>query len=240
MFRKVFSYGGMLVLAGAAILATPDFGWAQHGGGHGGGGHFGGGHFGGAHFGGAHFAGARFGGYRSGFYHRGYYPFAYGYHPSSYGYYPYASDIYPDIGLAPAYNGGYYGAAGEQTPSYYDASPAVAAPGATFPADYPSAAAATAIAPTRPNNTADVTVSVPADAEVWFGGTKTTSTGSVREYESPPLTPASRYTYEIRARWNQNGQEVTQTQQVDVTAGAHVKVRFPVPPRNAGQGSAAQ
>ncbi len=75
---------------------------------------------------------------------------------------------------------------------------------------------------------ARVTVSVPADAEIWFMGTKMTSTGAVREYESRPLTPGNLYSYEIRAQWKDNGHEVAQTQQVEVTAGEHVNVHFPV------------
>jgi uncharacterized protein (TIGR03000 family) len=54
-----------------------------------------------------------------------------------------------------------------------------------------------------------------------------TSTGSAREYQSPPLTPGSRYSYEIRAHWNENGQPVSQTQKVEVTAGGHIDVTFP-------------
>jgi uncharacterized protein (TIGR03000 family) len=53
----------------------------------------------------------------------------------------------------------------------------------------------------------------------------------VRAFQSAPLTPGQQYTYEFRARWkNDDGREVTQTQQVIVTAGAHVRVDFPVPP----------
>ncbi len=72
-----------------------------------------------------------------------------------------------------------------------------------------------------------VTLSVPAGARVSFGGTPTTSTGSVPEYVSPALTPGKQYTYEVEARWSDNGQEVTQTQQVGVSAGAHVNVNIP-------------
>jgi uncharacterized protein (TIGR03000 family) len=67
---------------------------------------------------------------------------------------------------------------------------------------------------------------VPANAEVWFEGAKTTSTGSVREYQSPPLSPG-RYTYHIRARWTENGRDITQTKNVTVSSGAHVTVEFP-------------
>jgi len=62
-------------------------------------------------------------------------------------------------------------------------------------------------APAQLDTSVHVTVSVPADAEIWFQGTKMTATGSVREYQSPPLTPGHRYTYEVRARWNENGHE---------------------------------
>ena len=78
-------------------------------------------------------------------------------------------------------------------------------------------------------------MTVPAGAQVWFDGTATTSTGSVREFDSPPLTPGNRYSYEIQARWNENGQEVSQTQQVVVTAGAHVDVKFPAPPKTTAE-----
>src|SRR5207249_11527240 len=70
MFRKVFSFGGTLLLTGVAILVTPGISLAQRGGhgggGHGGGGHGGGGHFGGGRIGGAGCGGARFGGFGGG------------------------------------------------------------------------------------------------------------------------------------------------------------------------------
>ena len=74
---------------------------------------------------------------------------------------------------------------------------------------------------------AHVTVRVPADAVIWFDETRMTSIGSSREYQSPPLTPGTRYTYDIRARWNENGQTVSQTQKVEVTAGGRIDVTFP-------------
>jgi uncharacterized protein (TIGR03000 family) len=85
-----------------------------------------------------------------------------------------------------------------------------------------------------------VTVSVPEDAEIWFNDTKMTSTGAVREYQSPPLTPGTFYTYAVRARWNENSREVTQTQQVLVTAGTHVKVDFRGEPKAAEKTSPPQ
>jgi uncharacterized protein (TIGR03000 family) len=84
-------------------------------------------------------------------------------------------------------------------------------------------------ASTPADSTVHVTVRVPANAKLWFDGSTTTSTGAVREFQSPRLTPG-RYTYEIRARWTENGRAVTQTQNVTVSPGAHTTVDFPVRP----------
>lgn len=209
MFRNVLSVGVIVLLAGAAVVMTPESGLAQHGGGHGGGGPFGGSfHPGGFHPGGFHPGGfGGFGGFHPGdfgvhnHFGRNYAPY-YGYYgaaPSNYGSYPF-SDFYPYSSSSDASSPGSDGSYGNVTPT---------------------------------DTEAQVTVSVPADAEIWFMGTKMTATGSVREYQSPPLTPGSLYSYEVRARWNENGHEVTQTQRVEVTAGEHVNVHFPVLPTTA-------
>jgi uncharacterized protein (TIGR03000 family) len=114
---------------------------------------------------------------------------------------------------------GYYDSYGEGTPYYSGGYPSPTAPTLGPQSGSPPAA----------DNSAHVTLSVPAGARVSFGGTPTTSTGPVREYISPALTPGKQYTYEIQARWSDNGQDVTQTQQVGVSAGAHVNVTFPSP-----------
>jgi uncharacterized protein (TIGR03000 family) len=225
----------MLLLVGAVVFATPGFGQAAgHGGGfHGGGGHFGGGaHFGGGF--GAYHGGFNHGGYGSGFGYHSYY----GYHPSYgydnyYGYYPYYNtypsssyDTYPYVESSPTYDSGYagsYGDVGSSTP-----------PAVNYQSFYPPATATT-----ESDNGAHVTVTVPAGAQLWFDGTPTTSTGSVREFNSPPLTPGHRYSYEVQARWNENGKEVTQTQKVQVGAGTHAQVDFPVPAKAVGQTAAA-
>ena len=255
MLRKMVSYGGMLLLAGAAVLVTPGAGQAQHhgGGGHGGGGHGGGFHHGGFSHGGFHHGGFNQGGFNHGgfnhgafhhgafhhgafhhgafhhgfhdFHHGGWWypryygyygawPYYYGSYPDygDYGYYPYSYDTYSDGSSSPAYDSGYYDSYGNVTSFYPD-----------------SGLSGTA----QPDTRARITVSVPADAEIWFNDTKTTSTDAVREYQSPPLAPGTRYAYEVRARWNENGHEVTQTQQVEVTAGTRVSVHFPVQPTKA-------
>jgi uncharacterized protein (TIGR03000 family) len=238
MFHKAFSIAGPLLLAGAAVLMVPGLSQAQHGGGgHGGGGHFGGG--GGGHFGGgvSHFSGGAghfggggghyYGGYHGGMYRGGAY-----YHSSHYGYFPY-------YGLYGGYNPYYYGALdstydsgysdpyGQAAPDYgYAANPTAPADGA-YQALYPPSTATA-----EPGTPAHLTVIAPADAQLWFNGTPSTVTGTVREFESPPLG-AGKYTYDVQARWIENGHDVTQTQRVEVASGAQVIVSFPVPPKTA-------
>jgi uncharacterized protein (TIGR03000 family) len=253
MFRRAFSFGGLLLLAGAAVLVTPGSGQAQH---HGGGGHGGGFSHGGFSHGGFHHGGFNHGGFDHGFHHSGFdhgfhhggfwwypryygsygaWPY-YGYHPYygySSNYYPYSYDVPSYNWSGPAYDSTYYGLYGQEAPSYPYGYTSVAPSAASGQLYYPPATVASDTAPAQPDNTAHVTVTMPADAEIWFQGTKTTSTGTVREYQSPPLAPGTRYTYELRARWRQNGHEVTQTQQVEVTAGIRVNVHFPVQPTKA-------
>ena len=215
MIRQALSFAGLLFLGGAVTLATPGSGLAQHGGGHGGGGHAGGG-FSGGHFGGAHFGGG-YGGFHPGYYggrgrsfYGGYSPFYYG------GYYPYS------YGYGVPYYTGY-------DTSDYSYGDAYLNSASVPPYDPAGTTQSLYLPPTQSHNgtSAHVTVRVPADARLWFEDAQTTTTGAVREFSSPSLTPGTKYTYTVRATWNENGHEVTQTQQVGVTAGARVTVDFP-------------
>jgi uncharacterized protein (TIGR03000 family) len=73
---------------------------------------------------------------------------------------------------------------------------------------------------------AQVTVIVPADADVFFDGTHMTETGTSRAFTTTPLTPGQQYYYEIEAQWSANGQTFDRTRKVDVKAGAKVTVDF--------------
>jgi uncharacterized protein (TIGR03000 family) len=243
MLQKMFSFAGVLVLAVAAIVATPRPGQAQHGGGHGGGGHGGGGfHAGG---GGSH-AGGYIGGYNAGHVggnHGGYYHGGYDHHgyAPSLGYRPYRNHHYYG-GYYPYYN---YNPSlyGDSLDNAYGADALLQTDGVVDNSGYrglspeaerafaQAAAANNASMPAPIETMAHVIVRVPAEAEIWVEGTKTTSTGPIREFESPPLTPGSPYTYDIKATWNENGHDVTQTQRFDVTAGAHINLAFPLPPK---------
>lgn len=64
------------------------------------------------------------------------------------------------------------------------------------------------------------------DAELWVEGRKTASTGTWRQFLSPPLLPGERYVYEFRTRWYENGREVNRTREVPVRAGERIIVDF--------------
>src|SRR5262249_43250190 len=93
----------------------------------------------------------------------------------------------------------------------------------------PQASKDVVAAPPAGDGVARITMIVPADAEVSFDGSPTTPTGTERVFASPPLTPGSRYSYSIRARWTANGRPVDQTRTVPVTAGANIRVDFTSP-----------
>ena len=244
MLRKMFSFGAVLLLAGAAVLMTTGTAQAQrggHGGGGNGGGFHAGGYSGGFHAGG--YNGGHISGYHGGYGHSwGYRPY-YGYHHYWRGYYPYSGyyPYYSFYNYYPYLSGG--GDAGESvysddTPLLNDRLTGDSGYQGLSAEEYEAyARAATVNRPSPPpvDTLAHVTIRVPTDAEIWIEGTKTTSTGPIREFVSPPLTSGSRYTYDIKASWNENGHAVTQTQHVGVSAGAHVNVDFPVPPKSAAQ-----
>jgi len=214
MFHHVWSVGGAVFLSLAVAAGTPAIAQAQHRG-----------SVGVQHTGFHGGFGVPHSGFRGGVTHsaplnrsfdhrtfsRGayYYPygFGYGYSPgySSYGYSyspGYASDSYD-----PTYYGYSY-----DTPAV-TGGPAVPEP----------------VTPTaEPDRPAHVTLKVPADAVVTFDGVKTDAKGAVREYNSPPLAAGKQFSYDVTAKWEEDGHTVTQTQNVPVSAGAHPTVTFPM------------
>jgi uncharacterized protein (TIGR03000 family) len=231
----------LLFAAGPAAAQRGGHGGGGHGGGasHGGGGsrgasaaHAGSFHSGGnMPHGGTFHSGSVSAGHYNGYYHRGssYYPGLYGFglglgYAASYGYgNSYYPPSYYDVGSLGYYDvaPSYYATLETPIPyrSYYPPMPANA-----IPPD-PNAAA--------PADTkAHVRVIVPADAEIWFDGDKTSQTGTAREFVSPPLTLDTDYAYEIRARWMENGKPVEQTRSVTVRGGSLTMVNFTRPSPN--------
>ncbi len=68
-------------------------------------------------------------------------------------------------------------------------------------------------------NVGVVMAHLPEDAQIWFNGHPTTSRGTVRYYELPPLTPGKEYYYMTRIAWHENGQWVSKTERVLIRAG---------------------
>jgi uncharacterized protein (TIGR03000 family) len=126
-----------------------------------------------------------------------------------------------------------YGApAGAAAAPYYEtevsySGPVNPAPPVPAYADVPEGASAL---PAADANAAHVRVRVPADARVWLNDTAMTATGRERSFVSPALDPGTEYTYQVRARWLDNGREVNRTQEVTVRAGGTAEVDFTAAP----------
>jgi uncharacterized protein (TIGR03000 family) len=207
MFRNTRSFCGLLLVAGAILFWSAGPSLAGHGGGGHGGGHGGGGHVGGGFRGGnvVGHLGARVVVSSSlvrPFYRTGYPGYFYPYT----GYYPYAnsylySSYYPSLAGYSAVGGGV---------------PLMGT--ATLPVPVP-----------QNERIANIQLKVPANAEVWFQGEKMALTGPLRVFQSPPLPPGSKFVYDIRARWKEDGKDVVQAQSIIVFAGADLSVQFPIP-----------
>ncbi len=227
MLRKISMLIGSLFVAAALVFLTPALSEARGGGGHGGGGfHAGGFHVGGFHTGGYHVGHYGYGGsyylhpyggyhhhdlYRS--YYGGGYPYYYNGYPYYYGYPSYYGDYYPDYGLS--------------TSGYLDSGSLGTT---TDPLNQPSTTA-----PTPSEAAAHITVTLPANAQLWFNDALMLTTGPVREFDTPPVAQGKQFKYTVKATWKEDNKDVTQTQQVTFTAGQIVQVKFPVPAKTTGQ-----
>jgi uncharacterized protein (TIGR03000 family) len=80
----------------------------------------------------------------------------------------------------------------------------------------------------RSEASAQVEVRLPADAELWFNGTKMKTTGASRWFETPSLKVGPRFSYDARASWKEKGRLVTQSQEISVSARDVIHVTFPM------------
>jgi uncharacterized protein (TIGR03000 family) len=147
-------------------------------------------------------------GYWSGYY--GYSPWYWG---DSYAYYPY-SYYYPGYySYYPTYTYPTYA----YTPTYVAPQTVVAAPtSSTYQSFYP---ATTSLTTLSSPNSAVVRVLTAPDAQLWFNGTATAQTGSVRTFETPDLQPAQNYKYDVKVRYTDNDVPVERERTINVTAG---------------------
>jgi uncharacterized protein (TIGR03000 family) len=153
-------------------------------------------------------------GYTQGYYTPGY---------AGTNYSPNYSYSYPSTS-APNYSGSYAGVSnsGYTTAGMYDSLgcnvSGVSAPSATTTSSYNDPQAATS---------GSITVVVPsADAVVWFDNQQMRASGTSRKFTLPPLESGKDYRYQIRARWQQDGQNMDQTRTVTVRAGQATTVDF--------------
>jgi uncharacterized protein (TIGR03000 family) len=95
------------------------------------------------------------------------------------------------------------------------------------PPDAPAATVTPAAA--GGDDTAKITVIVPADAELYFDGYETTETGPERDFVTPALNKGTNYSYSIRAVWTENGSPVERSRKVTIQAGSQVRVDLTSP-----------
>jgi uncharacterized protein (TIGR03000 family) len=87
------------------------------------------------------------------------------------------------------------------------------------------------MAPAQPVAAADekapviIRMMVPANAEVWFDGVKTTQTGSLRQFVSPALVGGKAYSYRVRIVAG-GEQSMDVTQPLAVRAGDRLTIDF--------------
>jgi uncharacterized protein (TIGR03000 family) len=73
---------------------------------------------------------------------------------------------------------------------------------------------------------ATLVVLLPAEANLWVEGKKTTQSGRSRTFQTPPLDPDQDYEYASRAVWLTGEGFVDQTRHVKVRAGGKTEVDF--------------
>jgi uncharacterized protein (TIGR03000 family) len=126
---------------------------------------------------------------------------------------------------SPYYGGSYYGYDNSYyAPSYVDATIAP-----SYQSFYPPTGA---VQNSTDASRAMVHVRVPANAQVFFDDSPTTQTGPDRTFMTGPLEQGT-YSYNISARWMENGKERRENRAVRVVPGQTAEVDFmnsaPVP-----------
>lgn len=118
------------------------------------------------------------------------------------------------------------------SPAYYNGGYTTVAPAAgvqAYQSGYPSGTPPTGtpaagVMPDSSKRTA-IHVHVPADAQVFVDGTATRQTGPDRNFITPPLD-RSDYTYDVTARWMDNGKERRESRTVRLIPGQTVNLDF--------------
>jgi uncharacterized protein (TIGR03000 family) len=81
------------------------------------------------------------------------------------------------------------------------------------------------------DTTAVIEVKLPdSSADVWFQGERTSRTGPVRVFRTPPLVLGRSYTYDVLALWGEGSASTKELRKVPVRAGDRLTVDFTAPP----------
>ncbi len=95
---------------------------------------------------------------------------------------------------------------------------------------YPRLPGSGSSSPSGLSTQAGIRVLVPADAEVFFDGKRTTQKGAERLFITPPLQSGKKYHYDLLARWKEDGKTVEQKRRIDVSSGTAIRVDMRTPP----------
>jgi uncharacterized protein (TIGR03000 family) len=137
--------------------------------------------------------------------------------------YGWGTPYYRDYGYSYYPRSGYY-----WSPSYSYWSPNYS----TAQAYYPESSYQSNYPQQTTSQQGHLIVQVPnANAEIWVNGNAMPQRGTTRHFYSPALEPGYTYSYEVRARWTQDGQQMNETRTVRFQPGQQVTVDF----RSAGQ-----
>jgi len=82
-------------------------------------------------------------------------------------------------------------------------------------------------APKATDNSAQIEVTLPAEARVFVNNRLTKSTGSHRQYLSAGLRPGGVYAYHIRVEYRHQGKKVVALKTVRMHAGQRISLDFP-------------
>jgi uncharacterized protein (TIGR03000 family) len=105
--------------------------------------------------------------------------------------------------------------------TYYESAPAT-----TYYESARSSSGSTTVASSS-RDTAQIRVHVPdATAQVWVNDAPTQQRGAERLFETPPLRGDRTNTYEIRAKWQEDGRTMEQSRTVRVQPGEREVVMF--------------
>jgi uncharacterized protein (TIGR03000 family) len=76
---------------------------------------------------------------------------------------------------------------------------------------------------------AEIILYVPTGAEIWFNDDKTSQSGPVWVYKTPPLPPGRDFSYQLRVRWKEGESTVERNHPLTFRAGDEITLHFTKP-----------